>query len=48
MRIRGIRQRLAKQRSQRRTTEHVFTASEELTAGLEGVPFLEEVHGILS
>jgi len=48
MRIRCIRQRLAKQRSQRRTTEHVFTASEELMTGLIGVPFLEEVHGILS
>ena len=37
--------RFTKQRCQRRATEHIFTAGEELTAGLISVPFLEESHG---
>jgi hypothetical protein len=45
MRVRCIGQGFAKQRSQRRAAEDVFPASEELTTGLIGVPFLEEVHG---
>ena len=37
--------RFTKQRCKRRATEHIFTAGEELTAGLISVPFLEESHG---